>query len=220
MARVGLSIGWTALYHLPFTTDAPWCGHCKALTPNYAEAAKRLKDEGSEIRLAKVDATVHGDLAQKYGVRGYPTIKFFTDGDSIDYSAGRQADDIINWLKKKTGPPATTLTSAAEATEFSKSAEAVVIGFFEAADSDSAKAFLAAAAKSDEVPAGIVSDKAVAKALEATLDSIVVFQKVRGGEGRGGERWVLSSQVCFTTPWPSVCCCVSPSTLLGCCGDC
>lgn len=160
---------------------APWCGHCKALAPNYAEAAKRLKEEGSEVKLAKVDATVHGELAQKYGVKGYPTIKFFSGGDSSEYSAGRQADDIVNWLKKKTGPPATTLTSAEQATEFSQSAEAVVIGFFEAADSDAAKAFLGAAAKIENVPAGIVSDRAVAEALDATLESIVMFKKFDDG---------------------------------------
>lgn len=40
-----------------------------------------LKAEGSEIRLGKVDATEETELAQEYGVRGYPTIKFFKGGE-------------------------------------------------------------------------------------------------------------------------------------------
>lgn len=44
--------------------------------------------------------------------------------------AGREADDIVNWLKKRTGPAATTLTDVAAAEGLVDGSEVAVIGFF------------------------------------------------------------------------------------------
>lgn len=66
---------------------APWCGHCQALAPEYASAATELK--GENVILAKVDATEESDVAQKYGVEGFPTIYFFIDGIHKAYTGHR-----------------------------------------------------------------------------------------------------------------------------------
>ena len=70
---------------------APWCGHCKALAPEYEEAATALKEKN--IQLAKVDCTQEADLCKEYGVEGYPTVKVFRGLDTISpYNGQRKAD--------------------------------------------------------------------------------------------------------------------------------
>lgn len=40
----------------------------------------------------QVDATVESDLGTKFGVQGYPTLKWFVDGElATDYNGGRDA---------------------------------------------------------------------------------------------------------------------------------
>ncbi|XP_067935867.1 protein disulfide-isomerase-like [Watersipora subatra] len=141
---------------------APWCGHCKSLAPEYSKAAKQLAEEGSNIKLAKVDATVETELGSKYGVRGYPTLKFFKAGTPLEYTGGRTQDTIVSWLKKKSGPPAITLTNKEEVDILLKE-KVAVIGFFSDVESDSAAAFTKAAGLNDEILFGMCSDASLMK---------------------------------------------------------
>ncbi|KAM3966194.1 protein disulfide isomerase [Aphomia sociella] len=155
---------------------APWCGHCKSLAPEYAKAATKLLEEESPIKLAKVDATQEQELAENYGVRGYPTLKFFRNGSPVDYSGGRQADDIVTWLKKKTGPPALEVTSAEQAKELIAANPVLVIGFFSDKSSAKAKTFLSIASVVDDQVFAIVQDEKVIKELEAETEDVVLFK--------------------------------------------
>jgi len=155
---------------------APWCGHCKALAPEYAAAAKKLAEQGSAIKLGKVDATEQNDLAEQHNVRGYPTLKFFRKGTPSEFNGGRQADDIVAWLLKKTGPPAKDLTTVEAAKEFIESANVVIIGFFKDQDSDKAKVFLDTAASIDDHPFAITSNKDIFKEYEAECGNVILFK--------------------------------------------
>lgn len=84
---------------------APWCGHCKNLAPVYEDLASSLEFAKSKVQIAKVDADAEKDLGRKYGVQGFPTLKFF-DGkssDPIDYSGGRDLESLQNFITEKTG---------------------------------------------------------------------------------------------------------------------
>ena len=78
---------------------APWCGHCKNLEPEYKKAASALH---GVVKVVAVDATVHGSLAQKYGVSGYPSIKMFglDKKNPTDFQGERKSDAIISGCMK------------------------------------------------------------------------------------------------------------------------
>ena len=91
-----------------------------------------MAEKESKIVLAKLDATEEGAVAEKFEVRGYPTLKFFRNGKATEYGGGRTADTIVSWLEKKTGPPALALASVEEATAFVAGKDVAVIGVLSA----------------------------------------------------------------------------------------
>lgn len=58
--------------------------------------------EFSDIVIAALDATTASSIAAKYGVTGYPTIKYFPKGSTTpeDYKGGRTADTIVRCTSK------------------------------------------------------------------------------------------------------------------------
>ena len=82
---------------------APWCGHCKSLAPEWAAAAKKTLKLSPPVILAKVDADAHRDLAERFGISGYPTIKIFKDGTPEEYEGPREAKGIVGFIKEALG---------------------------------------------------------------------------------------------------------------------
>ncbi|KAF4354007.1 probable protein disulfide-isomerase A6 [Cannabis sativa] len=83
---------------------APWCGHCKSLAPIYEKVASAFKlDE--DVVIANLDADKYRDLAEKYGISGFPTLKFFPKGNKAgeDYDGGRDVDDFVTFINEKCG---------------------------------------------------------------------------------------------------------------------
>jgi protein disulfide-isomerase A1 len=130
---------------------APWCGHCKKLAPEWAKAAQTLKAQPNPLPLAKVDATEAKQLAERFEIRGFPTIKLFRGGVASDYTGGRTEQDIVTWLNKKTGPAVRTVNSEADIAALEQTNPVFVLGFFSDAEGAAAKAFSTAAAQDDSL---------------------------------------------------------------------
>jgi protein disulfide-isomerase-like protein len=98
------------------TRAAPWCGHCKKLTPTWEELATKLKADGHPCTVGALDATVHKTIAHRFGVRGFPTLILFAEGQMFKYKGARTVDDfeafILGGYKETAGEPAPTPPSA------------------------------------------------------------------------------------------------------------
>jgi thioredoxin domain-containing protein 5 len=78
---------------------APWCGHCKKLAPTWvALGAKQTANP--KVKIAFVDCTVHRDVCQKEGVKGYPTIKLIHNGaEAATYKGPRETSALHDFVQ-------------------------------------------------------------------------------------------------------------------------
>lgn len=83
---------------------APWCGHCKQLAPEYERLGKAF-EKNKNVLIAKVDADAHSELGSRFGVTGFPTLKWFPKGslEPEDYTGPRDAEGIAEFVNQKAG---------------------------------------------------------------------------------------------------------------------
>lgn len=71
---------------------AEWCGPCRVLGPILDEVAKEV---GEKAQVLKVNVDDNPELAQKYGIRGIPTMIFFKNGQAAKTLVGVQPKEEI-----------------------------------------------------------------------------------------------------------------------------
>ncbi|PWY98840.1 protein disulfide isomerase [Testicularia cyperi] len=154
---------------------APWCGHCKALKPEYAKASTELLSEG--IKLAKVDCTEENELCSDHGVEGFPTLKVFRQGTPSDYNGNRKADGIVAYMKKQALPAVSKLT-AAEVADFKAKDRVVVVAYLDESDHEHHEIYDTVANQfRDDFLFGVSRDAEAASAAGVKAPAIVLYRQ-------------------------------------------
>ena len=66
---------------------AEWCGPCKALGPVLEEVSQEVQ---GRVDVVKLNVDEARELAQKYGIRGIPTMMMFKNGEVVSTLVGNQ----------------------------------------------------------------------------------------------------------------------------------
>jgi len=84
---------------IPVLVDfwAPWCGPCKMMAPQFAQAAGQLEPR---VRVAKVNTEAEQGLGAQFGIRSIPTLALFKGGREVARQPGAMgAADIVRWVQ-------------------------------------------------------------------------------------------------------------------------
>lgn len=88
----------------------------------YEKAAEILSQNDPPVVLAKVDANEEQNkaLASEFDIKGFPTLKILRYGGSVvqDYKGPREADGIVSYVKKQSGPASAEIKSSKDAEDF------------------------------------------------------------------------------------------------------
>ncbi|KAL2052363.1 hypothetical protein ABVK25_007235 [Lepraria finkii] len=105
----------------------PWCHHCQALAPSWAQMAKELQ---GKLNVGEVNCEVEVRLCKDVRVRAYPTIHFFRGGERVEYDGLRGLGDLVSYAKKALDVGSGVTNVDAEAFKKMEETEEVIFLYF------------------------------------------------------------------------------------------
>ncbi|CAG9584263.1 protein disulfide isomerase [Leishmania major strain Friedlin] len=153
---------------------APWCGHCKTLAPEFVKAADMLAGIAT---LAEVDCTKEESLAEKYEIKGFPTLYIFRNGEKVKiYDGPRTAAGIASYMKAHVGPSMKAISTAEELEELKKETFPVCVVKTASTDSEMASMITKVAdSLRSQMNFVLVTDAAISP--NDAMESVTVYRK-------------------------------------------
>ncbi|XP_024123016.1 endoplasmic reticulum resident protein 44 [Oryzias melastigma] len=124
---------------------ADWCRFSQMLHPIFEEASNIVREEfpdTKQVVFARVDCDQHSDIAQRYRITKYPTLKLFRNGMMMkrEYRGQRSVTAIADFIRQQQVDPVKEVHSLEEITSVDRSRRNI-IGFFETKDSNNYHTF-------------------------------------------------------------------------------
>lgn len=154
----------------------PWCKHSQMLAPEYANAARRLRNQKNPVPLARINASSEKELAALFDVEGYPTILFFVKGNVMQYTGERTESAIVEWVNLKSRPASQEIWSQ-EALEKFKEQNRVGVVFYGEFNSAKLKDFQSASIGFDGIGFAHVFNETLREKESLEVNSVVLYKQ-------------------------------------------
>lgn len=124
---------------------ADWCRFSQMLHPIFEEASNIVREEfpdTKQVVFARVDCDQHSDIAQRYRITKYPTLKLFRNGMMMkrEYRGQRSVTAIADFIRQQQVDPVKEVLNADELNSLDRSKRNIV-GYFEKKDTDNYRTY-------------------------------------------------------------------------------
>ena len=157
---------------------ADYIQSCIKFNPEFIKAASEFSSANRDIKFAKLDNSVNIELRDKYNAQRFPSLILFVRGSPspLNYEGHNEANELADWINKKTGTPFIRISTPEEIEELIKD-QSIVGLFFGDTDSLAYKTFVSIAKLHRDFTFAHVSDNELKQKYDVIGETFILFKQ-------------------------------------------